>query len=489
MKRLLGLLGVLLFLYGCGSGNCNFSGSSFDSGRVPVPTPPPAPVTEDIGIRFAASFRDAVNLPISRAQLVVVSGNIKAVSLGETDADGNVECSFRAAKGEVITLGFEEPYIAEQFTFTAGLNADSADGGVYGYRKDFSGYLPFNALVDIVGCVSTLSDGFGYSPYGMCASHDGATVYIAVRTSHVIKKIDVASGAVSDVAGTGASGFLDGPGDQAKFNEIWGMAISSDDGVLYVSDNGNNRIRKIALGATPAASTVSTVAGTGASGFLDGPGDQAKFNAPYGICLAENDSVLYVADWSNNRIRKIALGATPAASAVSTVAGTGASGFLDGPGDQAKFYSIAGIAASADGSVLYACGANGRIRKIVPGASQGLTVVSTVAGEGYASPQVDGTGDVARFNYMRALCLTADGKVLYVSDTDNHCIRRVVLGDTPQETMVSTIAGSFGGREDGTGISAKFNMPRGISLSAGNSVLYVLDSDNSALRRITAVKQ
>jgi len=173
---------------------------------------------------------------------------------------------------------------------------------------------------------------------------------------------------------------------------------------------------------------------------------------------------VYVADYYNNRIRKI----TPE-GLVSTLAGS-TEGFRDGDGRSAQFNGPYGVAVDAAGNVYVADGDNHLIRKITP---EGL--VSTLAGSTRGS--ADGVGTSAQFNYPYGVEVDAAGTV-YVADYYNNRIRKV----TP-EGLVSTLAGSTEGFRDGLGRSAQFNRPSGVAVDAAGNV-YVADSFNNRIRRI-----
>ncbi|WP_460503748.1 NHL repeat-containing protein, partial [Hymenobacter agri] len=174
---------------------------------------------------------------------------------------------------------------------------------------------------------SGYADGAGttaqfYGPEGATVDKQG-NVYVADNGNNTIRRITPA-GQVDTWAGNLASGFADGPSATARFNGPIDVAVDGQ-GNLYVADYGNQRIRKITPGGT-----VSTLAGSGTAGFADGLGAAAQFNGPNGLAV-DGQGVVYVSDYENNRIRKVLPNGT-----VSTLAGTGQRGFADGPGSSAQ---------------------------------------------------------------------------------------------------------------------------------------------------------
>ena len=153
----------------------------------------------------------------------------------------------------------------------------------------------------------------------------------------------------------GLKGSTDGAGTVARFNNPSDVAVDGS-GNVYVSDFNNHKIRKIST-----AGVVTTLAGSGLIGSDDGTGTAASFHNPMGIALDKTGNI-YVADWRNHKIRKIT-----ASGEVTTLAGSGSSGFTDGVGTAARFNLPVGIAVDGSGNVYVADTGNHRIRKISGG--------------------------------------------------------------------------------------------------------------------------
>ena len=296
------------------------------------------------------------------------------------------------------------------------------------------------------------------SPFGVTT--DGTSLYVADTYNNTIRKVVLATGVVTTLAGTANSGGnVDGTGAAARFRSPEG--ITSDGTNLYVVDDVYSTIRKIVI----ATGVVTTLAGpsAGGSGFQDGTGAAARFGHPYGIT---NDGTnLYVADKDNHTIRKVVI----ATAVVTTLAGTaGSGGSVDGTGAAARFLNPLGIA--TDGTHLYVADTvNNTIRKIVIATGE----VTTLAGIAGTVGSTDGTGTAATFNLPYALII--EGGSLYVTDTRNNTIRKVVIA-TGEVTTLAGIAGT-NGSTDGAGAAALFSGPRGITTDGTN--LYVTDSNNT----------
>lgn len=265
---------------------------------------------------------------------------------------------------------------------------------------------------------------------------------------------------VTTIAGDGTDAHEDGPALSAKFHTPADVAIATD-GTIYVVDYNDNRIRKIAAGQ------VSTLAGNGSYGIENGPGESAQFKGPFRI-VADANSNLYIIDYEDPRIRKISADAY-----VSTYAGTATPGFLNGGSLMAQFVvGIQGIAADAQGNIYIGDTFNERIRKIKAAAEQ----VSTYAGSGAVGFK-DGDTAIAEFSYPAGLALDPQGN-LYVADAGNYCIRKITPGGS-----VSKFAGSgTRGFLDGNSEIAQFNR-MGDMVADANGNVFV--ADEYRIRKVT----
>lgn len=268
---------------------------------------------------------------------------------------------------------------------------------------------------------------------------------------------------VRTLAGS-TSGYAEGDGATARFSNAEGIAVGSSCGLVFVADMMNHRIRQYDI----ATGMVSTLAGSGTAGSSDGTGAAASFNYPQAVAADGNCNV-YVADTSNNMIRKITR-----QGVVSTVAGATTKGRLDGAGTAASFWYPTAVALDGKGNLFVADGNNNLIRKIVLSSAE----VSTVAGTGAAGNANGAALTAASFNSPRGLAVDAAG-IVYVADSSNNLIRKI---DTAGQ--VSTLAGSGAvGSADGTGTQATFSFPHGMALdAAGNLIL----ADGTQVRKLTS---
>lgn len=291
--------------------------------------------------------------------------------------------------------------------------------------------------------------------------------FILDTGNNAIRKVDTA-GTVTTYAGsaTNVAGATNGTGTAALFKSPQGIALGADGTTLFIADTGNNKIRKVAAGGV-----VTDYAGNGTATFADNAtGTSASFNAPQGVAVSAA-GVVYVGDTGNNRIRAIAASAP---NAVTTFAGTGSAGAVNGTGTtSATFNGISGIALDNAGANLYVTETtNNDIRQIVVASAAVTTLAGGTAGYG------DGSGAAAKFTGPKDVTVGVDG-VLYVADTGNNRIRAVTTGG-----VVTTIAGSgIAGAAEGSKAGSQFNAPAGIRALANGSLL-VADTGSNKVRSI-----
>jgi DNA-binding beta-propeller fold protein YncE len=250
------------------------------------------------------------------------------------------------------------------------------------------------------------------------------------------------------------------------FNNPYGVAVDAL-GNAYVADTSNNAIRKVT-----SAGAVSYLAGS--SSAISGSTDvlPGLFNGPRGIAINSAGTVIYVSDTGNNAIRVITLsGIGGSVSSITTVSVSG-SPALSGP---------AGVALDSAGTSLYVADRfNHLIRKIsLPGGS-----MTTVAGLSGLSGSDNGDSSVAKFSQPAGVALSSSGDSLFVADYNNHVIRRVFLSPVSVTTYAGTMA-TLGGANSSVGTSATFWNPAGVAVDASNNV-YVADLGNNSVRMISA---
>jgi sugar lactone lactonase YvrE len=347
---------------------------------------------------------------------------------------------------------------SQSYTVTA---KDSSDGAVLAPAVTWGVDGPA-LTVDSTGKVNALAPG-------------QATLTVTSGSLSFATRLTVLASyaTVSTFAGDASTGLVDGPVDKARFHNPSALVLDAA-GNFFLADQGNNAVRKIDM-RDPAQPIVSTIAGGTGSGYQDGPGASALFNAPTGLVIA-SDGSLFVSDANNQRIRQITL-TDPTHPIVTTYAGEGHAGTLDGAALTAQFNIPNGLAIDAAGTLYVADTANQRIRKI-DRTDPAHPVVTTLCGSGIRG-FADGKGSNAIFSNPGSLALDARGN-LYVGDTNNNRVRMI----TPDGTT-STFAGNGQpGWADDIGPKARFNDPNGLWFDpAGN--LFVADQGQDRVRKIT----
>ncbi len=279
------------------------------------------------------------------------------------DGAGVVETVAGEAPGSAQMGGASSTQIPQQI----GLAIDAA-GNLY-----MTGFDHRVRRVDPAGVIATVAGtgvaGYGGDggaatsarlnwPWGVATDAVG-NLYVTDSANHRVRRIDP-TGVITTIAGTGLSGYSGDGGSSvlSQLSQPTGVAVDTS-GNLYVADTGNNRVRKI-----DSAGVITTVAGTGASGYSGDGGSavHAQLNMPSGLAV---DAVgnLYVADNRNHSVRRI-----DPAGVVTTVAGTGVSGYSGdgGPASAAQLASPVGLAVDERGNLYIADSANRRVRKVTP---------------------------------------------------------------------------------------------------------------------------
>ena len=363
---------------------------------------------------------------------------------------------------------------------------------------------PLGVISTVAGNGSSQFSGDGgpgveaslHSPSALAVDPAGH-LYIADTAHHRVRSL-APDGTISTVAGVGVPGFSgdDGPATTAAMDSPAGLAFDRG-GNLYISDSGNNRVRRVTPGGT-----ISTLAGDGARDFSGdgGPATLASLHTPHDLAV-DGAGNLYVAV-RGNRVRAVSPDGT-----ISTVAGDGRGDFSGdgGPAAAASLRDNHGLAVDAAGNLYIADSGNHRVRKVSPEGT-----ISTVAGVGTGGSPRDGAPATTAFlDRVRTLALNRAGD-LFVAELGTDRVRKVVgLADmvprpatartrapaavvpTPPAQAsgpgtIATLAGSgekgFSG-DGGPAMSARLNYPLGVAVDGAGAV-YVADSFNGRVRRI-----
>jgi len=297
------------------------------------------------------------------------------------------------------------------------------------------------------------------------AVDSAGNLYIADYGDNRIRR--VSDSVITTVAGNGTQGFSgdNGPATSARLNDPDGVAVDSA-GTLYIADTDNFRVRKTSNGV------ITTIAGNGTQGFSgdNGPATSAQLNAP-GKLAVDSASDLFMADYSNFRIRKVSNGV------IATVAGNGTIGFSgdNGPATNAQLNGPSGLAVDSTGNIYIADYFNQRIRKVSNG------VITTVAGNGTQGFSGDnGPATSAHLDYPYGIAVDSAGN-LYIGDSGNFRVRKVSNG------VITTAAGNgtqgFSG-DNGPATSAQFYFPGDVVVDSSGNV-YVADQFNQRIRLLT----
>jgi sugar lactone lactonase YvrE len=323
-------------------------------------------------------------------------------------------CTVSTLAGSVNSGSVDGIGTAASFGWPLGVAVDSS-GNVYvadAQNNKIRKITSSGAVTTLAGSqVGGAVDGTGTAarfsyPVGVAVDSSG-NVYVADSGNNKIRKI-TSAGVVTTLAGSGSIGSADGVASSASFAGLSGVAVDSS-GNVYAADSSNFKIRKIT-----STGVVTTLAGSGSIGSADGSASSASFTSLTGIAVDSSGNV-YVADGDKHKIRKIT-----STGEVTTFAGSGVDASIDGIGTAASFNYPSGLAIDSIGDVYVADTGNNKIRKITP-----TGVVSTLAGSGVQG-LVDGIGTSARFNLPKGVVVDSAGN-LYVADPYNNKIRKITI--------------------------------------------------------------
>lgn len=276
-----------------------------------------------------------------------------------------------------------------------------------------------------------------------------------------IRKI-TPQGEVSTFAGGAGSGTANGNGANARFSTPASIAIDKA-GNLYVADQFNHQIRMISPNQE-----VTTLAGTGDPGLVNGDGDKAKFSLPYGIAIDPSGTYLYVGDHGNDVIRRIEI----VTRQVITLAGDGTSTRKDGKGTSAGIPNPGNLAFDADGNLIITEKGAGMLRKMAPDGT-----VTTIGG-------FDTRQDV---NIQPTHLAFDKAKNIYVTFSGGREVKKYATNGT-----TSLFAGAWVGPDEDNGPAnvIQFKRPEGIVVkedAQGNMILYVVDSQRKKIKKIAKI--
>ncbi len=458
-------------------------------------TDPDAATLPDTPDPLALAVQPATYLvPIGRDQIFVADG-ATSWSVVEGDAGGTID-----AMGMYVAPTTPGTYHVRAFD---GTHAGLATVTVADFTLSvLAGSLGGPGHVDATGSTARFDH-----PTDLVADGSGK-LYIADAYGGRIRVLEIATGTVATLAGSGQLGVVDGFGTAATLGLPTGLALDVAHRMLYVTQPDDSVIRRIDVGT----GEVTTFAGqTGVSGWADGIGTAATFSGPTGIAF-DGANTLWVTDSGSCVIRSIAIDTrkvtrlygspnlctgndgtlgtfdtprrilfspTPSprlfvadayairmilASGVSTIAGaTGSPGFVDQPGIAARFSGLGGLASDGNGNLIVADTWNDRIRSVQIAAPH---AVGTFAGS------TEGAKDGAQGTFAFPAAVAIAGAAVFVADSGNNTIRSITIGG------VGTVAGrpAHYGYANGAFAASTFVSPRALALDG--TVLYATESDD-----------
>lgn len=457
IRRLLFAIATLFAfnLTGCGGGG----GDSASITQSPPLPPPPVASLPSITL-FAGALGGAGNLDGLTGRLDM------PISLA-VDATNNIyvgdyyNCNIRklSAAGLSVYMGGQSclSYADNGSTSPSTFVTSPYPQRIVSDRAGTIYLVKPNAPIQRIASDGSLNSSpiYAYDDNRIAIDPDG-TVFQVVPSGGVVYKSDKVGNRTIFVSGLGTGNSLS--------KSTLGIALGGD-GSIYIADADQQIVRKV----TPLG-LMTTFAGTGTLGAVDGTIASAQFNAPTGIAV-DSSGIVYIGDQLNYTIRKI----TPE-GIVSTLAGSaGLKGAADGKGAAARFWDVSEITMDRTGAIIVADKGNSAIRRVSPDG-----VVTTIAGALPIRGSQDGALLTSRFFSPSGLARDTAGNI-YLGDTSNFIVRKI-----SGTSEVSTFAGKAGlnGKDDGFGASARFAAPQSLATDQQGNV-YV--ADYSRIRKVSSV--
>ena len=313
------------------------------------------------------------------------------------------------------------------------------------------------------------------NPFGVAVASNG-TIYIADTFNNEIDRVNPITGVATVIAGNGTYGYANGRALSAEFADPRGLALDATVNALFVADRDNNVIRELNL----STGIVTTVAGTGTYG--DGgtgiPATSADLASPTAVAVDRSGTVLYIADTFNNMVRKVNL----TNGIITTVAGTGTAGFSgdNGPATAAELFDPSGLAVGSSGTLYISDSDNEVVRQVNPTTQVITTIAGTPTTLGYSGDNGPATSATLATPY--GVALNSANTVLYIADRDNNAIRELNL----TTGIITTVAGTgpFGSTGDGgPATAATLSSPRSIALDAAGNLI-IADTLGNQIRLV-----
>ncbi len=391
-----------------GTGDCGYAG---DGGQaISARLNEPKAVTVDAGGNLYIA--DAENHVIRKVEaksglILTVAGRAQSSTGEEVSRSASVANPLHGNGHEEDPLSAGEPGTTDRYT----------------QLRDLSGTVRFVTGAARKAARLVVDDGPAVQatlqfPSAVAVDAEG-NLYIADTMNHSVRMVSAKTGLITTLVGTGRPAYSgdEGPATSAALNEPTAVAIDESRGVLYIADQGNNRVRRVNF----SRGVIDTIAGTGEAGYDGdgGPAAKATLAGPSGLAVGA-DGQLYVADTFNNRIRHV----DPEMGVIRTVVGDGGTYRYEGSEDGASM-SLSrpyGIAADSEGNLLITDSDSHLIRRW----DRRTQRITRVAGRGQACYAGDGgSPDAGELNYPFGVAVGQDGTI-YIADTFNHRIRMIV---------------------------------------------------------------